>query len=171
MTGWLGLEYRAATLTLLGLLAACAAPRAETSARSMDHDPASTAAIVQAGPMPLDPDVEQIAPTPLDSTITQLVGNSEVPDNATPEGDLERDGPSANRDIYRDVAMAWQAIRARGQQPTPELLAQSVGPENLAAFLSTFRNADRIFRPDIDAWPATPVEVPRVAPTNGGKMR
>jgi hypothetical protein len=110
---------------------------------------------------------DQISDEGSDRPIDQVEPDSRVTGDASPENDLVRDVPTDGPDmaLYREVALAWQAIRARGQQPSPELLAQAVGPDNLATFLSTFRNADRMFRPDVDSWPVAPIAAPDLPPT------
>ena len=154
-------------LAMAATLSACVAGRDETRIMSTGLDTASVS------PMPQIPTssprlmADQISDEGSDRPIDQVEPDSRVTGDASPENDLVRDVPTDGPDmaLYREVALAWQAIRARGQQPSPELLAQAVGPDNLATFLSTFRNADRMFRPDVDSWPVAPIAAPDLPPT------
>ena len=146
------------------MIGACAAGSMATSQEIPDAR--RTADIAQVPSDSAHAVADQIVQPGDRSRIAQLGAGGEAPDGLNPEGALERDGDDASVDLrlYRDVALAWQAIRARGQQPSPELLAQSVGPENLATFLSTVRHAERIFRPDVDTWPIAPIRSPDANP-------
>lgn len=153
-------RHRTQVPALLGIaLSACSAERAGPGLRTMDLDTASVSPMSQITTPTPRAGADQINRTAPTGPIDQVSADREIDGDATPESDLVSDiaEPGPDMALYRDVALAWQAIRARGQQPSPELLAQAVGPDNLATFLSTFRNADRMFRPDADTWPVAPV--------------
>jgi len=163
---------RMSALIVIAILpCACAVERAETKVRPNGLDAASISPMSQIATSSSKPIADQVGRTSPDERMDQVAADRRVDGNASPENDLVRDvaseGPGMA--LYREVALAWQAIRARGQQPSPELLAQSVGPDNLATFLSTFKNADRMFRPDIDTWPVAPITAP--APPSTGYAR
>lgn len=100
--------------------------------------------------------IEQLPRGGSPGPLAQIPKDVVADDDARPEIGIGVDAAGDSDALYRDVATAWQAIRARGLQPTPELLAQAVGPDNLARFLSTFEGADRVFRSDVDGWPLPP---------------
>lgn len=156
-------------LAMAVLPSACADTRAETRIRSTGLDVASISPMPQISTSLPSPMADQIRDEGSGRPMDQVEPDRRVDGDASPENDLARDVATEGPDmaLYREVALAWQAIRARGQQPSPELLAQSVGPDNLATFLSTFRNADRMFRPDVDAWPVAPVSTPDPPPPRG----
>ena len=151
------------------LLQACASERYSMTPQPVAADVNAGTAMAQLAAGPPVRTVEQVMPVDASSRIAQLPSDRRAGENAAPEDELTRADASleGDRSLYRDVATAWQAIRARGQQPTPELIAQAVGPENLTTFLSTFRNARQIFRPDIDAWPIVPAGDPRPGSADG----
>ena len=163
------LRVTPAAVAAVLLLQACASERYSTTPQPVaaNANAGTTMSQLAAGP-PIQ-SVEQVMSVDPTSGITQLPPDRRAGEDAAPEDELARAEASRERDksLYREVAMAWQAIRARGQQPTPELIAQAVGPENLTTFLSTFRNARQIFRPDIDAWPIAPDGDPRPGPGDG----
>lgn len=152
------------------ILSACAMERDETRIMSTGLDIASVSPMPQIAASSPRLTADQIRNEGSDRLIDQVEPDSRIAGDASPENDLARDVPSNAPDLalYREVALAWQAIRARGQQPSPELLAQAVGPDNLATFLSTFRDADRMFRPDVDSWPVAPVGGKDLPPTPEG---
>lgn len=164
-------KQMSALIVIAILPSACAVERAETEVRPNGLDAASISPMTQIATSSSKPMADQLERTSSHERIDQVAADRRVDGNASPENDLVRDVASEGPDmaLYREVALAWQAIRARGQQPSPELLAQSVGPDNLATFLSTFRNADRMFRPDIDTWPVAPIAAP--APPSTGYDR
>ncbi len=55
--------------------------------------------------------------------------------------------------LHLKVSGAWRLVRSRGQQPTPELMAQEVGSEQLARFLSIFPGSEKIFGPGSNEFP------------------
>jgi hypothetical protein len=55
--------------------------------------------------------------------------------------------------LYQQVAQVWSTIRQRGQQPTPELIAREIGPDQLTKFLGQIPNAPKIFGVDSDTLP------------------
>lgn len=165
------LRRMAAVIVIAILPSACAVERVKTEVRPNGLDAASISPMSQIATRTSKPTADQVGRTAPHERMDQVAADRRVDGNASPENDLVRDGASERPDmaLYREVALAWQAIRARGQQPSPELLAQSVGPDTLATFLSTFRNADRMFRPDIDTWPVAPIIAP--APPSTGYDR
>jgi len=96
------------------------------------------------------------------AVISQLPTDAAVSDLAdAPEPSLTGTGDTPNGELYREVERIWQQIRQRGQQPTPELLANEIGPEALARFLSTYPNAERLLT---DRKPLPPPEPSNVEP-------
>src|SRR3546814_6661066 len=100
------------------------------------------------------------AVAPSDPTIQQLPETMELPrDAAAPEADLVRtERPRAS--LYLEVANAWEVIRRRGQQPTPELIAREIGPDMLARFLNQFPGSEALFGKDSDRHPVEPPALP-----------
>lgn len=92
------------------------------------------------------------------TTIEQLPPTVDLPPEASaPESSLEKTAPKSPRaGLYDEVAMAWEVIRKRGQQPTPELIAREIGPDVLARFLNQFPGAETIFGRDSDTLPYAP---------------
>src|SRR3546814_19226430 len=72
------------------------------------------------------------------------LGDAEILPNATaPETGLEqvtRRSPRAAP--YAEVAAAWELIRRRGQQPTPELIAREIVPDLLGRLLHTLQGSE-----------------------------
>ena len=66
---------------------------------------------------------------------------------------LESQQSSPEIRLYQQVAQVWATIRARGQQPTPELIAQEIGPDNLARFLDQNPGSTSMFGQDSDNLP------------------
>ena len=64
------------------------------------------------------------------------------------------------RSLTRDVLVAWETIRGRGQTPTPDLVAREIGPDRLAEFLATVPAAGNILATgtDPDTVPVSPVK-------------
>ncbi|MBB5704843.1 hypothetical protein [Sphingopyxis panaciterrulae] len=105
--------------------------------------------------------IDQVgAVAPSDPTIQQLPETMELPrDAAAPEADLVRtERPRAS--LYLEVANAWEVIRRRGQQPTPELIAREIGPDMLARFLNQFPGSEAMFGKDSDRLPVEPPALP-----------
>lgn len=101
---------------------------------------------------------QQIAnPEPRKTTgaIDQLPEGLETPDpEAVPENEIgSLAAPDPRVSLYNEIAQVWQSIRARGQQPTPELIAREIGPESLTRFLDTFPGSESIFGIDSDSLP------------------
>lgn len=61
-------------------------------------------------------------------------------------------GPSKGA-VYTAMANAWARLRARGQQPTPELISQEVGQDMFNMFLNLFPGSETIFAIDSDQFP------------------
>lgn len=107
----------------------------------------------------------QIEATPAEnerrSEVGQLPGDLEVPDGEgkSPESAISKPIQSPEAALFGRVAEAWQVIRERGQQPTPELIAREIGPDQLATFLDQNPDATDIFGQDSDT---LPVDVPGV---------
>lgn len=91
--------------------------------------------------------------------VGQLPGDLEVPDDdgTSPESAISQPIQSPEAALISRVAEAWQVIRGRGQQPTPELIAREIGPDQLATFLDQNPEATDIFGKDSDT---LPVDVP-----------
>lgn len=161
---------RAASI-LLGIAATCvhgAAGSFVPGVRPVRQDDRVIA--TQAGQAPARPgervgNAEQIGSHGTPSTdVDQLPQNLTLRADATPpESALDGGGGHASDSLYREVAAVWQAIRQRGQQPTPELIAKEIGPENLARFLTLYPGAERIFA-NGTLPPPTPVDPPMEAP-------
>jgi hypothetical protein len=102
------------------------------------------------------------APDRQPTRMTQLPADTEaVGPTPNPEAALEDPTDrSPRKELYREVAAVWEAIRRRGQQPTPELIAREIGPDNLARFLSTFPGAENMFGVDSDQLPVDPPPSP-----------
>lgn len=98
------------------------------------------------------------APERQPTRMTQLPADTEAAGAApNPEAALEDPTDrSPRKDLYREVATVWEAIRRRGQQPTPELIAREIGPDNLARFLTTFPGSENMFGVDSDQLPVDP---------------
>ena len=107
--------------------------------------------------------INQVAtPDRQPTRVTQLPADTETVD-PTPNPEAALEDPtdrSPRKELYREVAAVWEAIRRRGQQPTPELIAREIGPDNLARFLSTFPGAENMFGVDSDQLPVAPPPVP-----------
>jgi hypothetical protein len=88
--------------------------------------------------------------------VGQLPPDLEIPpdDDSQPEIAISRPIVSPEAALYGQVAEAWQVIRQRGQQPTPELIAREIGPDTLATFLDQNPAAADIFGRDSDTLPA-----------------
>jgi hypothetical protein len=71
----------------------------------------------------------------------------------TPENAVVGEGRSPEQDLYNQVARVWTTIRQRGQQPTPELIAREIGPDQLTKFLGQVPDAGKIFGVDSDTLP------------------
>lgn len=149
---------------------ACDGHRPSTALSPIDRDAVPVVTVSQIPSARTRTGVAQVAAASAPAAIGQVATDRQADEDAAPEVDLTREQATVAPDmaLYREVALAWQAIRARGQQPSPELLAQAVGPDNLATFLSTFRNADRMFRPDVDAWPVAPIGANPSRPSGDG---
>ncbi len=86
---------------------------------------------------------------------------SQIPNDArvaeavkdTPENAVAGEESSPELDLYNQVARVWTTIRLRGQQPTPELIAREIGPDQLSRFLGQVPNAGKIFGVDSDTLP------------------
>lgn len=93
--------------------------------------------------------------------VGQLPGDLEIPedDDSRPEAAISRPVISPEAKLYGQVAEAWQVIRQRGEQPTPELIAREIGPDTLATFLDQNPAAADIFGRDSDT---LPVDIPGV---------
>ncbi len=91
--------------------------------------------------------------------VGQLPGDLEVPDDdgTGPEQAISRPIQSPEAKLFGRVAEAWQLIRERGQQPTPELIAREIGPDQLATFLDQNPAATDIFGQDSDTLPVDEV--------------
>lgn len=84
-------------------------------------------------------------------------GRAAVSVSQLPE-DLEADDAAAESepslasqdktDLTGEVARAFELIRERGQQPTPELIAREIGPDRLAAYLNQNPEGVDIFTRD-----------------------
>jgi hypothetical protein len=95
------------------------------------------------------------APDRQPARVTQLPADTETVD-PTPNPEAALEDPtdrSPRKELYREVAAVWEAIRRRGQQPTPELIAREIGPDNLARFLSAFPGSEAMFGIDSDQLP------------------
>ncbi len=91
------------------------------------------------------------------TTVSQLPPLLDIKSNdAAPEAELETAPVDPDRALQAEVLRAWQSLRQRGQQPTPELVAKEIGPEALARFLATAPGAERLF----DGHTAPPVPPP-----------
>lgn len=103
--------------------------------------------------------------------VEQLPDTIDLPrDDSGPEGSLEKltvEHPRA--ELYREVATAWEMIRRRGQQPTPELIAREIGPDMLARFLNQFPGSEGIFGADSDQLPIGPPDPPVQPPKPGNR--
>lgn len=101
----------------------------------------------------------QIKPVASDESgqaqVGQLPGDLEVPDDdgKSPESAISQPIQSPEAALFGRVAEAWQVIRERGQQPTPELIAREIGPDQLATFLDQNPAATDIFGQDSDTLP------------------
>lgn len=102
--------------------------------------------------------------------VGQLPGDLEVPENddSQPEVAISRPLVSPEAALYGQVAEAWQAIRQRGQQPTPELIAREIGPDTLATFLDQNPAAADMFGRDSET---LPVDVPGIEDLPDGGIR
>jgi hypothetical protein len=96
--------------------------------------------------------VEQIAP---DAIVVPPQGEA---DDATaknqsvaPSNEIQFGGSKGA--VYTAVSNAWVRLRARGQQPTPELISQEVGQETFNMFLNLFPSSETIFAIDSDQFP------------------
>jgi hypothetical protein len=110
------------------------------------------------------------APDRQPTRMTQLPADTEAAGAApNPEAALEDPTDrSPRKDLYREVAAVWETIRRRGQQPTPELIAREIGPDNLARFLSTFPGSENMFGVDSDHLPVNETPAPPPPPEKGG---
>ncbi len=99
---------------------------------------------------------------PADVAVDQLPDTIDLPgDAAGPEAGLAAVPPERPRDsLYLEVANAWEMIRRRGQQPTPELIAREIGPDMLARFLNQFPGSESMFGKDSDRLPVAPPSLP-----------
>lgn len=100
--------------------------------------------------------------------VAQLPSDLEVPEdnNSQPELSISQPIISPEAALYEQVADAWQVIRQRGQQPTPELVAREIGPDALARFLDQNPAASDIFGQDTDDLPVDQPGSDQV-PSNG----
>lgn len=123
---------------------ALAAPAADTRVEQLS-----------AGPPAAAGQVTQIAPPPPGAArAVQASPEARNEGDAGLEARLERPAAaSPEAELYRRVAEVWQVIRRRGQQPTPELIAQEIGPERLSSFLNNFPGSENIFGVDSDRLP------------------
>ncbi len=127
-----------------------------------------------------DEDSFQIAIKGSDETgeanVGQLPGDLELADDESgPEQAISKPYVSPEAALYGQVAEAWQVIRQRGQQPTPELIAREIGPDTLARFLDQNPAAGDIFGQDSDDLPVDepgPEQLPEggifILPPGGG---
>lgn len=80
--------------------------------------------------------IENIQKTKPDAAISQLPPMLD-PIEGTDEEDLEQPDTRPSAGMSDEVSRAFVIIRARGQEPTPELIAREISPEALQAYLST----------------------------------
>ena len=103
------------------------------------------------------------------TAVPQLPPLLEVDTNETaPETELEAAPVDPDRALQAEVLRAWQSLRQRGQQPTPELVAKEIGPEALARFLATSPGAERLFDGHSPP-PPPPAPTPGEADPDGGR--
>jgi|GEM_PF-1520216 len=108
------------------------------------------AAARAAEPTPEDLAVPQIAgpTTGAQAVAVEPVGGpdrstavAQLPPDAVPrDGDEPEPARPASRPdgtASAEVLRAWYAIRARGQEPTPELVAREIGPEAISEIFGT----------------------------------
>ncbi|WP_208402820.1 hypothetical protein [Sphingomonas japonica] len=150
-------------LATLGFCAVSAAAQTVSGTPSAGSDRTTAEQIAPtaapAAPKPPPGTVQQIRPNNRASTeILQLPPDAEVaPSAESPEQALAEGLPRSPRlNLYEEVAAVWEMIRKRGQQPTPDLIAREIGPENLARFLSDFPAAANMFGVDSDLIPVPP---------------
>lgn len=109
---------------------------------------------------------EQIAGPP--QTSRDTVNVIQLPPGLEPlaRGDEEAlgkaDAPPPS--LTADVIAAWNLIRARGQTPTPDLIAREIGPDKLAEFLATTPAAASILATGTEPDP----QLPKESGTEGG---
>ncbi len=105
------------------------------------------------------------------ATVNQLPPMLDVGTNhAAPEAELEVAPADPDRALQAEVLRAWQSLRQRGQQPTPELVAKEIGPEALARFLATSPGAERLFDGQVlPPAPPPPAPIPGDADPDGGR--
>ncbi len=99
-----------------------------------------------AGPHGRDDSRDNIA-------VSQLPGNLEAISGSGPEGSIGSDTVSPEIKLYEKVAQVWYTLRQRGIQPTPERIAEEIGPDQLARFLDQNPSAGNIFGTDSDILP------------------
>jgi hypothetical protein len=97
--------------------------------------------------------------------IVQLPGNLEAINGTGPETSIGTESVSPEVRLYEKVAQVWYSLRQRGMQPTPERIAQEIGPDQLARFLDLNPGAGNIFGTDSDTLP-----VPKPGSSGGGPL-
>jgi hypothetical protein len=107
--------------------------------------------------------------------IVQLPGNLEAISGTGPEGSIGADSVSPEVRLYEKVAQVWYTLRQRGIQPTPERIAEEIGPDQLARFLDQNPEAGNIFGKDSDTLPlprpgdeSSGGAIELIPPQNGG---
>lgn len=158
------LDRRRRVAALLAAAAFCAAADAAFAARQQQDAGEGVVGVDQLAPRASGGElaVSSINGGARSAAIKQLPVDATVSDQAdAPEPSLTAAAIAPKGDLYREVERVWQQIRQRGQQPTPELLANEIGPEALARFLAAFPDAEGFLA---DRRPPPPAPSPEAAP-------
>jgi hypothetical protein len=96
---------------------------------------------------------ETLAVEPIRSEAGGAIGVDQLPEGLSAQ--IGSNKPKSNDgleiqnqpSLFQSVSAAWHLVRSRGQQPTPLLMAQEVGSEQLARFLNNYPGSEKIFGP------------------------
>jgi hypothetical protein len=145
-------------VTILALAAAAPASVAAPIAKAAQADATPLNVPQPAGAS--RPAVDQIslpaAPAPSPRTnVSQIAADEKTAERVkdAPESAIGEVQQSPEQALYEQIAQVWTTIRKRGQQPTPELIAREIGPDQLTKFLGQIPDASKIFGVDSDKLP------------------